>query len=249
MKKSTFKDYSILPGSRKIESTERVSIGYLVFDKLGKKVLETHNKRFQGVREIENIQQYAPLEPITYSNTLQALSYDTILCQLTGGIIRVASPTDMTHHWDQIPEKSATFPDTNAVALFPKAVANSDLELQRQQVLRLLGRQTLEVPLLIEGLGVKKANNKDRFAFVKTSLTTITEAPFLQRDTSVSYDPLLDSLQVSDQGVRVYTPDDQSGICKVYRCGDEGLNFACAWLLSSSKDARVQIVKKDKKAA
>src|SRR3989344_1457910 len=129
----------------------------LIYDELGKEVLRVHNKQFAGT-PIADTTEYKPNQPIGFSNVPRVLSYNHILHILTNGRIQVASPVDVVQCWENIPERSATHADTNAVTFFSKEGKHSDLA---QRVFDLLGKRKSHVraPFFVMGLGVKKASN------------------------------------------------------------------------------------------
>ena len=239
-KKAPFAEY-VLP---RLQEDPRVSpIDNLIYDGLGEAVLRIHNERFQGT-EIADIAHYQQDQPISYSNVPRALSYNQILHRLTNGRIQVASPADMVRYWNDIPERDATHAHTSAVSVFPEAGPN---EYLRQRALALLERLTLKVPLLVAGLGVKKADNIHGFTFTRTEFTTLTEAPYLVRDGKVQYDDASEGLIAASTGVPIWTPDDQSGLRRAcrYRGVLDFLDFRGDRLLSSVADGRVQVVQRD----
>ena len=220
-------------------------IDNLVFDELGQAVLRIHNERFQGT-PLADTTQYRKGQPIVHSNVPRVLSYHQILSQLTNGRIQVASPADVVHYWNDIPERDTTYADTDSISLFSPTGNNQDLA---QKVFQLLGITT-NVPLLVAGLGVEKAGNKDRFTFTETELTQATEAPYMAQDGRVCYDPKTQDLrtaQPGEAGVPVWTPGNQSGLRSAYRYGGNFLDCRDDRLLYSNADGRVQVVQKDPK--
>ncbi|HLC72309.1 MAG TPA: hypothetical protein VJH37_01885 [Candidatus Nanoarchaeia archaeon] len=217
----------------------------LVFDELGRAVLRIHNKLFRGT-PLADTTPYAKNQPITHSNVPRALSYNQILHQLTEGRIQVASPADVVHYWNDIPERDKTYADTDSISLFSPTGNNQDLA---QKVFQLLGRTTT-VPLLVAGLGIEKADNRHGFTFTETELTKAVEAPYIARDGRVCYDPKTQDLrtaQPGEAGVPVWTPGNQSGLRSAYRYRGYYLNCWYVRLLNSYADGRVQVVQKDPK--
>src|SRR3989338_7593155 len=92
-------------------------IDNLVSDELGQAVLGIHNERFKGTQIVDTT-KYKPNQPISFSNVPRALSYNQILHTLTNGRIQVASPADIVQYWADIPERDATYADTNSISLF-----------------------------------------------------------------------------------------------------------------------------------
>src|SRR3989344_407651 len=144
----------ILPRLRNV-----APIDNLVFDELGQAVLRIHNERFRGT-SIADTTKYEQNQPISFSNVPRALSCNQILYALTDGRIHVASPTDVVRYWDDIPERDATYADTDSIALFSNKGDNQDLA---QIVLLLLDRTTTDVPLLVAVLCEEKADNVHGF--------------------------------------------------------------------------------------
>ncbi len=224
------------------------SIHNLIFDELGQAVLRIHNEQFQGT-PLADTTEYEPNQPIAFSNVPRALSYNQILHTLTNSRIHVASPADVAHYWYAIPERDQTNADTDSITLFPNEGPNQDLA---QRVFAILGRTSTTVPLLVAGLGVKKAGNEHGFTFVETELIKATQAPYLAQDGRVRYDPVTKSLvaaQADEKGVPVWTPSNQSGLRGAYRRGGD---FLICWndaLLGSYAGGRVQVAQRDKQAA
>ncbi|MDP1694052.1 MAG: hypothetical protein Q8L34_00760 [Candidatus Woesearchaeota archaeon] len=230
----------------------------LLYDELGKEVLRIHNKQFART-SIADTTEYQPNQPIAYSNVPRALSYNFILHTLTNGRIQVASPVDVVQCWDNIPERDATIPHTNAVIFFSKEGKYQDLP---QRVFDLLGksRSRVRAPFFVTGLGVKKADNEYGFTFVGTGLQQVIEAPYLTKDTRVRYDPKTRTLveaKNDEEGVQIFVPSDQSGIRGV--CRVRSIDLCCVdngtldldpdelddGLLDSCADGRIQVVQRD----
>ena len=213
-------------------------IGNLVFDDLGQVAVAKLNERFKDVPNIEDNTKYKLNQPISFSNTPRALIYNQILLEETNGKIHVLSPAEVVRFWNAIPERPNTYADTNSGAAYPKEGPNKDL---KQRVLNILGIQDLKVPLLVEGLGIEKADNKYGFTFTKTDYTASIEAPFLTSDGALAYDPKTGKLVKSKTGVPVYTPNDQSGFRGVYQSGG-GLVARGGDLVSAVDAGRVRVV-------
>lgn len=234
-------DNYILPRLRNV-----APIDNLLYDELGQAVLRTHNERFQGTA-IADTTEYKKGQPIAHSNVPRALSYNQILHQLTKGRIHIASPADVVHFWDDIPERDATYADTNSIALFSNTGDNQDLA---QKVFEILGRTSTEVPLLVADLGIEKVDTKYGFTFAQTELTKATEAPYLTQDGKVRYDSKTRSLvavKADEKGVPVWILSNQSGLRRAYRKWGYNLNCRNDRLFFSDADARVQVVQADLK--
>jgi len=215
----------------------------LVFDELGQEVLRIHNELFRGT-QIADTTEYREDQPIANSNVPRALSYNQILHQLTEGRIQVASPADVVHYWNDIPERDTTYADTDSISLFSPTGNNQDLA---QKVFQLLGRTTT-VPLLVAGLGIEKAGNKDSFTFTETEFTKAVEAPYIAQNGRVCYDPKTQDLraaQPSEAGVLFWTPENKTGLRWAYRFRGYGLCCRFDRLLYSYADGRVQVVKRN----
>ncbi|MFH1591779.1 MAG: hypothetical protein ABIB47_00215, partial [Candidatus Woesearchaeota archaeon] len=161
---TNLQDY-VLKGNPVIEVP---TVGNLIYDELGKEVIRLHNERFQNITKIEDTHQYKQGEPILFSNTPRALSYVQILRELTNGRIQVLSPEQVVQYWDALLGRDATYADTDSIAVFPNEGPNENLRIR---VLDILGRDPtkLEVPLLVQGLGVETAENDYGFTFTKTA--------------------------------------------------------------------------------
>src|SRR3989344_2934554 len=159
-----FNNY-ILPKLRAVVAP----IDNLVFDELGQAVLRIHNERFRSVPDIKDTTPYKPNELIFFSNMPQALSYNQIIHQLTNGRIAVASPVDVVHYWDDIPERdTTTHAFTDSVSLF--SIRPGDYNPLAQRVFELLGKTATDMPLRVSGLGVK-ADSTLGFTLTATELT------------------------------------------------------------------------------
>jgi len=233
-KEAQFQDY-VLPVARK----PKVWIDNLIYDELGQAVLAELNSRFRGVKDIEDLTEYQEGQPLSFSNTPRALAYNQELRKLTNGGIRVLSPTEVVRYWDSIPDKKGTYADTDAVSVYPNEGPNEDL---RQIVLGILGIQRTDVPLLVSGLGVEKADNDYGFTFTETDFMEVLKAPFMTRDGKIRYDPETGKLVRSEDGVGIWTPSEQSGLRRAFRSGDVGLDVWYVWLLDSDADGRVSVI-------
>ena len=214
--------------------------GNLIYDELGREVLALHNERFKGIKNIEDTNKYNQGQPISYSNVPRVLSYNQILREKFPFLnTHVLSPEEVVKYWNlPIPERDSTYADTDSVSIYPNEGSNEDL---RKRVLDILKKQRTEVPLVVSGLGVEKADNKYGFTFIETPYTKSKEAPYLSKDGKVSYDPEK-GLVPSKDGVNIWTPSDQSGLRWLYRNGSDGLNAWDIGLLGSDESGRVQLV-------
>ena len=211
----------------------------LIYDELGQAVLRLHNEKFKGVKGIEDLTEYEPDQPLSFSNTPRSLSYNQILRELSVPA-HVLSLKEMVRYLVFTLERATTYADSDSVAIFPREGPNEDL---RQQALSIAGIQNPEQPYLISGLGVDKADNAP-FKFTETDHVLATPAPYLTHNCRVKYDPNTDSLvEIDDQkGINIWTPKNQSGLRSAYRNRSDGLDFEGVGLLYSVDDGRVQIL-------
>lgn len=216
-------------------------IGNLVYDEVGKEVLALHNERFLGVKTIEDITRYKDEEPISYSNTPRVLSYNQILRESFPDL-HILTPQEVVMYWDLISQRGQTYADTDSVVVYTKSGPGPNEQL-RTQVLGILGKKETKVPLLVSGLGVRKATNNYGFEFTQTPLTSSKEAPYLEQNTNLAYDPK-SGLVSSKEGIRVWTAN--SGLRRVYRDGSDVLGADYGDLLSSYENGRVQILQDPK---
>jgi len=213
-------------------------IGNLTYNKLGKEVLARHNEKFKGKKGIEDKTPYEEGQPISFSNVPRVLSYNQIMRELTEGRIRGLDIVEFVRYWDLIPNKSSTYADSVSISLFPNEGPNEDL---RKKVLGIIGKPATLVPLLVSGLGVDPADNKYGFTFIKTDYLDKAEAPILKEDGRISHDPKK-GFSKSEEGVQIWTPSDQSGLCRACRFGGDGLDFNYDNLLVSNENGRVQVI-------
>ena len=237
-KKARFEDY-ILPRFRQI-----VLIDNLVYDELGQEVSARFNERFRGSKIADN-NRYKQGEPISFSNVPRFLGYNQILRQETDNI-RGLNYIEVVRFWDSIPERSSTCADTDSIAVFPNEGPNEDL---RKRALELAGfdAKKLESPLIVSGLGVEKDDNKYGFNFTETDYMKAEEAPFLRKDGFVKYED--GKLIESEDGVRIWTPNSQSGLRRLCRYWSGGLYASRDGLLDSSGFGRVQVIQEPKARA
>ena len=211
-------------------------LGNLVYDERGKEVLAIHNERFKGVSPIEDTHEYRKGQPLSYSNTPRVLSYEQILRERFPDM-HILSPEEVIQYWNSIPERDGTYADTNSIAIFPNQGRNEDL---RQLVLSILGKQNTELPLVVSGLGVEKADNDNGFTFTKTDYTQAKEAPYLQKDEKISYDGT--QLVQSEEGIPVWVPNNQDGLRWLCRFRSDRLDAGDGSLLGSFESGRVQVL-------
>lgn len=214
----------------------QVKLGNLVYDERGEEILAIHNERFRGVSNIEDKTSYKPGQPLSYSNVPRILSYAQLLRERFPDM-HVLSPEEVVQYWNAIPERDQTYADTNSIAVYPNQGSNEDL---RKAVLAILGKQDTELPLIVSGLGVERADDNYGFTFTKTDYTKAEEAPYLQKDGKLSYDGT--NLVQSEEGVPVLVPGDQSGLRGLYRGRSYRLYARGDFLLNSGGDGRVQVL-------
>ena len=229
----TFKG-NIVPGN------EGTIVGNLLYDELGQLVLAKLNERFRGVKGIELTDVFGIDEPITHSNVPRVLAIDQILRE-EGLDIHVLSPEEVVRYWDVLPKRDSTNSHTNSVVVYPEEGINEEL---RKKVLGLVKRKHTKVPLVVSGLGVKKAKNDYGFTFTKTDYTIVKEAPYLAKHCNVIYDSEKDELVQADQGVPIWTlVGIQGGLHCVDRHRGNRLNYWYHNLLDSTSDyGRVQLL-------
>lgn len=206
-------------------------IGNLIYDDLGKLVLAQLNEEFRGNNKIAFTEQLQKNQPLPFSNTPRVLFIDHLLRKELGNT-HVLSPIEVVKYWDAVPEKLTTYADTNAITLYPKKGPHEGL---KQEVLHLLGRETIDHPLLVMGLGVKKADNKYGFTYTETPYGEVIDAPFLTRDQRVTYDPHTQTLipGKDERSVPIWTPGGQSGLRRASRDWNDELSFRVDDLLNS----------------
>ena len=156
-------------------------VGNLVYDELGKEVLRRHNERFDGIRDIEDRTQYQEGQPISFSNTLRALSFNQILDELgreNGDYagISVLTLEETIRYFKAIPKKDSSYADTSTILVFPKEGANEEL---RRQILDITYKS--RYPLLVDGLTIGRINNDLSVVTIRNRFR-ICEAPYLRKD-------------------------------------------------------------------
>lgn len=213
-------------------------VGNLIYDELGKEVIAKFNERFKGIDGIEYTYKHKKDEPISYSNVPRVLGMNQELRKLTDGKITLLNPEQVIRFWDVIPEKKTTYADIDGISLYPNEGPNEDL---RQQVIKLIGRSS-KLPLIVPGLGVKRADNKYGFEFTGTDYMRVIEAPFLKKNGKLAYDSDKEGLVDSDKGVNIWTLSDQSGLRWLYRSWDVGLIAGSGDLFNANDDGRVQVI-------
>ena len=167
-----------------VQSVRAPVVGNLLYDELGKLVLRKLNERFKGVPCIEFTQKFRSNKPITHSNVLRVLAIDQILRE-EGLDIHVLSLEEVVRYQNAIPERTSTYSDTNSVVIYPKEGSNKEI---RQKALQLVGKSFTEVPLVVSGLGVERADNNLGFTFTQTDHVLVREAPYLTEDGYITYD-------------------------------------------------------------
>ena len=208
-------------------------------DETRQEILAIHNERFRGDSRIADFNKYKKGQPLIYSNTPRALSYEQRAKDLGITEFHVLSPEEVVQHWEVLPERDSTYADTNSVALFPNPSPNPDNEILRKIVLDILGMKRAEGPFKVSGLDVFPAENSYKFTFAETGSTRAEEAPYLKQDGKVSYNGT--QLVSSEEGVQIWVPGDQSGLRWFYRNGSGGLYAGDDYLLGSLDSGRVQI--------
>ena len=124
----------------------------------------------------------------------------------------------------------------------------------------MLGRDTLELPLLVHNLGIEKSDEdgftftmesgfeyfySDQFIFTMSTLLHVQDAPYLMQDKNdVTYDPG-SGLVTTDKGVPVLNSIEAIGPFRVYRAGN-GLKCDEYSLLCSNNRGRIQIIEDHK---
>ena len=215
----------------------------LKFDELAREVLRRHNAKFQGLNGIEDLTPYSEGQPISFSNTIKALSIDEILNELARenpeyAGIRVFTFKDAVRFFSAVPERSSTYADTSSISLFPKEGPNEEL---RRQVLDITGKT--KDPLVVDGLTTERTG--DSFALARTDRFKVTEAPYLRKDGFVKYNQETGEVEQCKEGdkgsVRLYVPNSQSGLRGLYRYWDV-LYSRSDDLLNSGVTGRVQLV-------
>lgn len=214
------------------------------YDETRKEILRVHNRIFMGDSRITDIYPYRRGQPLMGSNTPRALSYEQRARELGIKEFHVLSPLEVLKYWEFLPERDVTCADTNSVVLYPNPSQNSDNEILRKRVLRILGMKRVEGPFTISGLGVHPKDSKDGFNFFETDFTRAEEAPYLERDGGIRYDgeKIVSCNQADEGAIRVLVPEDQSGLRRIYRIRSVGLYASNDNLLNSDDSSRVQIL-------
>jgi len=221
-----------------IQREEYPRVGNLLYDELGQLVLAKLNERFRRVPCIEFTQEFKKDQPITHSNVPRVLAIDQILRE-EGLDIHVLSPEEVIRYWSAIPERRSTYSDTNSVIIYPKEGPNEEL---RQKALKLIGKQSTKIPLVISGLGVEKADNQYGFTFTQTGNILVREASYLTKDDCKAALNKKGELVKLNQGVQVWTSYDQSGFRRLYRNSNEFLDCRYDAVLGSNDTGRVVLI-------
>jgi len=223
-----------------LQGNQRVTpiVGNLIHDDLGKLVLSKYNELFRGT-SAEHKVQYQDGQAITHSNVPLVLGIDQILRQELPSA-RILRMEDVVENWDLIPELNSTYADTTSIVVYPNKGVNEE---HRQRVLGILGKTKTNVPLVVTGLGVKPAQDYG-FWFTETDHVKAQEAPYLKKGGLVSSKD--SKLESSNTGVRIWTPDNQAGLRRVYRNRVDGLGAWGDSLLGADSGGRVQILQDPK---
>jgi len=220
------------PETNSAQSIPEGQIQTLIYNDLGKQVLEAMNKEFKGTR-IEDKTKYKDNQPITYLNTPRALFYNLYLLQNhNAGLL---SPEEVVQNWGNIPERDSTYADTNAVAIYHNQGVNGD---RRQEVLRLIGKPSITVPHIVYNLGVRKADNEQGFTLTDSDFRRYEEQPLFTKNCRIAFNN--GKFIESDSGIQIYVPDEQDGLRRVFRYWSLRLIARFDDLLFSGGSGRVQ---------
>ena len=223
------------PEGTPVEELDVPKVGNVLYDQLGELVIRKLNERFKGVANIEDLTEYQPNQPLSFSNIPRALALNQILLQETNGRIKLQNPFQTIQYWSLVRDPT-TYADTNSVSVYPKEGPNEDL---RQRVLDIIGKSSIEVPILVANLGVERADNEHGFTFTESDDIQVTQAPFLRKDGRYSFDKKKNTLVPDKQGVQIWTPSDQSGLRRAGRDRGDDLGFRYDDLPVSYSDGRV----------
>jgi len=217
-------------------------VGNLVYDALGQEAIARLNEEFKGNYSIayKTIPQIG--QPVAYSNVPRNLFFNQFV-RKTNSNIHVSSPAEFLQYWPAIPERDTTYADTDSISVFPKKGPNEDLRIE---ALRLIGKDSTKVPLIVSGLGVKRADNNQGFTLIESPYVPVSfqEALYLERDQKVRYDPKkgIVPCKENEDGVMIYIPSSQSGLRWLHRSGSVGLYARGDNLLGWDEGGRVPLV-------
>lgn len=218
------------------EVTLEGEIQNLLYNDLGKQVLEARNKEFKGVKNIEDLTEYEDNAPIQYSNLPRALHDNLYL--LKNSNVGLLTWKEVIQNWDNIPERDNTYAETNTLIIYPNEGPNED---RRQEALKLIGKSEITIPHILENVGVKKADNDQGFTLTGSDLLKYEEAPLFTKDCKIEYNGT-DLEESGDSGIQIYVPNDQSGLRRVCRYRSGGIDAWSDYLLLSYGSGRVQFL-------
>ena len=181
-----------------------IIVGYLGGD-LNQELNQELLAKYQEVTGLKNTNSNVPLANFAY-NFLKERG------------INVHTPAELIRDWNTMPQGNQFYFDSCGVALYPNEGAN---EQHRQRVLGIIGETSTDIPLIVTGLNVSKHGNT--FQFEDSDYVEATEASFLQKDGKVEYDETSGNLVSSKKGVKLWTPNNQSGLHRVCRFGGDVL--------------------------
>lgn len=206
----------------------------LVWDELGREVIRKHNEKLKGTG-LEHKYIYKNNHPISFSNPLEAISFNQILTENNLGV-HILSPIETIIFWSMIPKKDKTFADTASIVIYRSFNPNEDL---KKNILEIIGKKKITKPLIVSGLGVKKSNKPSKindylFRFTETENTKIMEANYIKNYP-------LGILIPSEENIKIKAVP--SGIRGIYRDHDVGLDARDPRLVGeTNKNSRVQII-------
>jgi hypothetical protein len=219
-----------------LDNPEEPRIVNLVYDELGELVVRKINERFDGIRGLEFPVSFERNDPVTYSSLPRSLAVNQILAE-EGVDMHVPSIEEVVRYKDSIPDRQSTNSDTGAIVISPSELLKSRgysleartfmgfiknyavgimwKEVKRTWSNRFRRKKILDVPLIINGLGIEcddRYQNRYGFNFKETERTTIKEAPYLIREGKtdkgvlekrVEYDSENDQLVSSEKGMKL----------------------------------------------
>ena len=191
---------------------DSITIGNLAYNEVVKEVLSLHNEEFRGLSHIEDNYGYRLGEQISRLNVPKALNINTIIRERFPQLkMQVLSFSETLKYWSLISKEDIKYlSDTNSLVIYPNQERNEEL---RKVVLDILEIKHVEIPLIVSGLGVKRADNNYGFTFIETDYTERLEASFLSRDEKLIYSE--GEVVISNEGINVWTALGQSGLRKV----------------------------------